>query len=145
MRIKQSGTMRQLPWRVAAILMATAWCIGCHHGERGVLVIANETGKDLFCLWTIAPRDSVREMLVAPTEDSLKLGIVKDGDEISVALPPGYAATDRISIRLYSLDATGSPRRYRLESLTMTSVQHLEAVNWSPVVIKNVEASMNKR
>ena len=112
---------------------------GCHHGVKGTLVIENATGRDLYCLWTVAQEDSVREMPVSLSEDSLHIDLLKDGDRKSVVLASGYSGTDRITIRMYSLDGATFPRRYRLESLTMTSVQRLDAIDWSPVVIKKIK------
>ena len=77
-------------------------------------------------------------MPVSLSEDSLHLDLLEDGDKKSVVLPSGYSGTDRVTIRMYSLDGVTYPRRYRLESLTMTSVQRLDAGDWSPVVIKNI-------
>ncbi len=127
------------PFRPFLFVMMMGICGGCHHGVKGTLVIENDTGRDLYCLWTIAPADSIREMPVSLSEDSLHLDLLKDGDKKSVVLPSRYSGTDRVTIRMYSLDGVTYPRRYRLESLTMTSVQRIDASDWSPVVIKNIK------
>ncbi len=136
---KSSAVMRWPNIRLAVMaLILTSVLPGCHRGEPGLLRVENKTGRDLFLSWTITPKDSIAAILVAPREDSLHLDLLNDGEGRTVPLPPGYAASDRIAIRLYSLDAGERPGRYRLESLTLTSVGDLEVQDWKPVVIKNI-------
>jgi len=129
----------------AVIVVSAAMFFGCHRGEKGTLTVENETGRDLYCSWTILPKDSVRIMDGSPPADSLRTTMLRDGEQRGYDLPAGYTSTDRVTIRMYSLDTTTTPKRYRLESLTTLSVGLLEAQSWRPVEIQDLGGNMRTR
>ena len=104
----------------------------------------NRTGNEFYYVWAVTPGDSFPNWPMSIPADSLKLNILKDEVNANLVLPSSYKSTDRVTLRMYILDTTGSSRIYRFRLESTATIGHLAADSWNPWIIESLSIPPEK-